>query len=173
MKRITALPSVLLLVGSLCFNAAQAEGVANYIGLGVGTTETSYDDIPGEVDLEVLVLQLGVWITDNISLEARMGTGIDDDSTGSVDVDVESIGGLFGLYHWKLGEHASIYGIAGRSRASLKFSQGGSSDQDKDNGVSYGAGIKLSILNVEYLRYLDTDDIEIDSVNASLIYTFD
>ncbi len=172
-KRITVLSSILFLFSGMYFNIAQAESGDSYIGIGVGTADTSIGDVPGDVDLDVLLLRLGVWITDNISLEARVGTGIDDDSTGSVDLEVESIGGLYGTYHWNLGKHASVYGIAGRSRASVKFSQGGSSDQDTDNGVSYGAGIKLSILSLEYMRYLDTSDVEADAIGVSLRYTFD
>ena len=173
MNKFIALPSILILISYTYFNVAQAEGRNTYIGIQYGSANTSFSGIPSDVDLDFLTLQLGVWMTDNASIEVRIGTGNGDDSIGPVDLEIESIGGLYGTYHWNLGNHASIYGIAGWSDAALKVSGGGSSDQDDENGLSYGAGMRFSILSVEYMRYLDTSDVEADAVSVGLHYTFE
>lgn len=173
MKKTIALPSLLLLISFIRFDVAQAEGWDSYIGIGAGTSDTSIDDLSDNVDLDVLVLQFGIWMSENNSIELRMGKGIGDDSVGPVDAEIESIGGLYGTYHWHLGNHFSVYGIAGWSRASAKSSVNGDSDQDDENGLSYGAGMKISIVNVEFMRYLDTSEVEADAVSVGLHYNFD
>ena len=55
----------------------------------------------------------------------------------------------------------------------LKASSGNGSAQDDENGLSYGAGMKFSILSIEYIRYLDTSDVEVDAVSVGLQYTFE
>ena len=173
MKKINAFLSLFLLVSFMCLNAAKAQGQDGYIGIAAGTADTSIDDLSDDVDLDALVLQLGVWMTENNSVELRMGKGIDDDSAGPVDVEIESIGGLYGTYYWHLGNHLSAYGIAGWSRASAKFSSAAGSDQEDENGLSYGAGIKVSVLVIEFMRYLDTTEVEADVISAGLRYNFD
>ena len=74
---------------------------------------------------------------------------------------------------WNLGSQLSVYGIAGGSRAFVKVSGNGGSVQEDDNGLSYGAGIKVSILRIEYMSYLDTSEIEADVVSVGMLYTFD
>lgn len=173
MKIIIALPLIFLLFSFMCFNVAQAEGRDSYIGIGAGTADTAIDGLSDDLDLEAIVLQLGVWMTDNISIEIRMGKGIGDDSVGAADVEIESVGGLYGTYHWNLGNQLSVYGIAGGSRASVKVTGSGGSVQDDENSLSYGAGIKISILSIEYMRYLDTSEVEADVASVGLLYEFD
>jgi opacity protein-like surface antigen len=173
MKTIATFLAVLALVSYPYLNVAQAEGANTYIGIGAGSADTSLDCTSCDVDLDFLVLQLGVWTTDNTSIEIRMGKGSGDDSIGPLDIELESFGGLYGTYHWNLGNHASVYGIAGWSTASLKVSSGNDSLQDDEDGLSYGAGMKFSILSVEYIRYLDTSDVEADAVSVGLHYTFE
>lgn len=172
-KKTIALPSILLLVSLAGFNVAQARGMDSYIGIQGGTADASFDGVSGDVDLDFMMLQLGIWLTDEVSAELRMGKGFGDDSIGSVDVELESIGGLYATYHWHMGDQFSVYGIAGWSQASGKFSGPGGSDQADDNGPSLGAGLKISIVSVEFMRYLDTSDVEIDAVSVGLQYTFD
>ena len=154
-------------------SVVQAEGLDGYIGLGAGTAETSIDGLSEDVDLDALTLQLGAWMTENISIELRMGKGIGDDSVGAADAEIENIGGLYGTYHWHLGNQLSVYGIAGGSRASVKLSGNGGSDQDYDNDLSYGAGIKISIISIEYMSYLDTSEVEANVLAVGLLYTLD
>jgi len=172
-KRIIALLSIVLQICYMYFNVAQAEARDSYIGIQIGSADTSFDGISSDVDLDFLMIQLGVWMDDNTSIELRMGKGRGDDSIGPLDLNIESIGGMYVAYHWDLGKQASIYGIAGGSSASAKFSVSSGSDQDDYYSLSYGAGMKFSILSVEYMHYLDTTEVEADAVSVGLHYAFD
>lgn len=172
MKKIIAFPCILLLVAHPCFITAHAQGRDSYIGIGAGIADTSIDGLSEDVDLEALVLQLGVWFTGNSSLELRIGKGIGEDSVGTAEAEIESLGGLYGTYHWHLGDQLSVYGIAGMTRASTKITVGNVSGQDNESGLSYGVGMKISIVSIEFMRYLDTSEVEADAVSVGLLYEF-
>ncbi len=150
--------------------AARSKDTDTYIGIQFGSSDTSLDDLP-EVDLELGLFQLGVWASEEVSLEIRTGIGFGDDTVRGIDLELESLYGAYGLYHYHISELASLYGAVGISRASLKASVPGSSDQDNDHGLSYGVGAKFSIFSVEYMRYLDTSEIAVDAVSVGVHYT--
>jgi hypothetical protein len=151
--------------------AAEREGADTYIGLQFGVADTSIDDFSG--DLDYGLLQLGVWANEEASIEFRTGLGTSRESSGGIDYEIESLYGLYGLYHYHLGEMASIYGALGGSRVTLKTSIAGDSVQEYENGLSYGVGAKLSVFTLEYLRYLDTTDLTVDTLSLGVQYTFD
>jgi len=152
--------------------AARSKDYDTYIGIQFGSADTSLDGLP-DVDLDYGLLQLGVWASEEVSLELRAGTGIGDDTIRGVDLELESLYGMYGLYHYHISELASLYGAVGISRASLKASVPGSSDQDNDWGLSYGVGAKFSIFIIDYMRYLDTSEITVDAVSVGVHYTFE
>lgn len=173
MKKILALSSTLVLISYMFFNVAQAEGADTYVGIQYGSADTTVGGVPNDFDLEFLALQIGVWVSDNTSLELRMGKGNGKHSAGGYDLEIESMGGLYGTYHWPLGDQASIYGIAGWSTASFKLSQGATGNQEDENDISYGVGVKISVLSVEYMSYLDNSNVKADVVSVALQYGFD
>ena len=151
--------------------AAEREGADTYIGLQFGVADTSIDNFSD--DLDYSLLQLGIWANEEASIEFRTGVGTSVESSGGIDYEIESLYGLYGLYHYHLGEMASIYGALGASRVTLKASIPGDSLQEFQNGLSYGVGAKLSVFTLEYMRYLDTTDISVDTVSLGVQYTFD
>lgn len=155
------------------FNITEAAGSRDtdtYIGIQFGSADTSLDELP-EADLDIGLIHLGVWASEEVSLEIRTGTGIDDDTVRGIELELESLYGVYGLYHYHISELASLYGAVGISKASLKASVSGSSDQDNDHGLSYGVGVKFSIFSVEFMRYLDTNEFEVDAVSVGVHYT--
>ena len=154
-------------------SAAQREGADTYIGLQLGTSESSIDDVSGDLDFDFGLLQLGVWASEEISLEFRTATGNGDDTSDGIEFELENLYGLYGLYHYHLGEIVSIYGALGISRVTLKGSTTGASDQESEDGLSYGVGAKLSMFTLEFMRYLDTTDVTVDAVSLGVQYTFD
>ena len=148
--------------------AAEREGADTYIGLQFGVADTSVDTFSD--DLDYSLLQLGIWANEETSIEFRTGVGTSRESSGGIDYEIESLYGLYGLYHYPLGEIASIYGALGASRVTLKTSISG---QEYENGMSYGVGAKLSVFTLEYMRYLDTIDLSVDTLSLGVQYTFD
>jgi hypothetical protein len=151
--------------------AAEGEGADTYIGLQFGVADTSTEGFSD--DLDYSLLQLGIWANEEVSVEFRTGLGTSRESSGGIDYEIESLYGLYGLYHYHLGEMASIYGALGGSRVTLKTSIAGDSVQEYENGLSYGVGAKLSVFTLEYLRYLDTTDLTVDTLSLGVQYTFD
>jgi hypothetical protein len=128
-KSIVALLAIFALADPGIANAGSSEGADTYIGLGFGNSDVSIDGI-SDLDFDVALLQLGVWVSDDISLEIRTGSGMSDDTVQGVKFEIESVYGLYGLYHFHLSEFASLYGALGLSRATLKTSAAGDSSQE-------------------------------------------
>jgi len=93
-KSIVALLAIFALADPGIANAASSEGADTYIGLGFGNSDVSVDGI-SDLDLDVTLLQVGVWVSDEISLEIRTGRGSNDDTVQGVDYEIEA---LYGLY---------------------------------------------------------------------------
>ena len=172
MKGIVALLAIFALGGSTIANATSSEGADTYIGIQFANSDVSVDGA-SELDLDVTLFQLGVWVSDEISLELRTGRGSNDETVQGVDFEIEALYGMYGLYHFNFSDIASVYGAVGLSRLTLKASAAGGSNQEDENGFSYGVGAKLSIFSVEFMRYLDNNEVEADVVSVGLQYTFD
>jgi len=63
--------------------------------------------------------------------------------------------------------------VAGYSQVSFKGSLGNASDQDDEDGFSYGVGVEVYGFNVEYMQYLDTSDLEVGAVAVGYNYKFE
>ena len=172
----------LLAVCLLAFvTSAYAERPANplkgYLGIQYGAMELSGDAVDGDIDIDYGILRIGVRVNENIAIEGRLGTGNDDDKSGGVKYELESIGGVYGLYHFRLNPDLSVYGILGWSAAEVKGSintvTGHLSDQEDDDGLSYGAGVEFYGISIEAMRYLDTSDITADAVAVGYTYYFE
>ena len=66
-----------------------------------------------------------------------------------------------------------IFSLMMVSRLTLKASGLGSSEQEDENGLSYGVGAKISIFSFEFMRYIDNNEVEADVVSVGVQYTFD
>ncbi|MCG6890735.1 MAG: porin family protein [Gammaproteobacteria bacterium] len=171
MKKIVVLVAIFSLAGSAPANAAPAEVRDTYIGLQFGNSDVAFN-AESDLDLDLTLLQFGIWVSDDISLEGRSARGGNADTIQGVDYEIESIYGLYGLYHFHFGEFASLYASAGMSRAVLKTSVPGVSEQQEESSFSYGVGAKLSVFSIDFMRYMDIDEMEIDVVSVGLQYTF-
>lgn len=134
----------------------------SYIGFHLG--EADVDD----VDLDYYLIRMGVEVDDHIDLELRYGRGSNEQDYGGIDFEIESIGGLYGLYHVGI-----LYGIAGWSSGTVKASLMGQNIQIEEDSFSYGVGLEFLGFNVEWMQYIDTSDIEADAVSIGYSYYFE
>ena len=145
------------------FTTAHAEQPVNplkgYLGVQYGTLELSGDAVDDDIDIEYGIIRIGVTLNENIAVEGRLGAGNDDDRSGGIKYELESIGGIYGLYHFRMSPDASVYAIAGWSAGEVKGTidtpTGRQSDQEDDDGLSYGVGVELFGVSIEAMRYLD------------------
>ena len=160
---------ILILTGFFFVTPVQAEDIRGYIGLQFGQLDAETDV---DVELDATLARLGFTTEHDWGLEVRTGLGSSDDSVGTVDVELERIYGIYGLYHLFLNERVSFYGALGYSKVTLKVSSDTNSTQPEDNGLSYGVGFEAYGFNVEYMQYIDTTDIDASAVAVGYNYHF-
>ena len=118
-------------------------------------------------------MRLGVYVTPAMTLDLRYGDGIDDDTLMGVDFSIDRIAGLYALYHFEISSAFSIYGLLGYSEADLKAeASGGSVIEDKDD-ISYGIGLDIGNINIEYTQYLEGSDYEVNAASIGYTYHFE
>ena len=168
---ILLLVSVPIVSVSAFFSPAHAgNDRTTYIGVQLGVLEA--DDGNLEFEADYGLFRIGIMPTENTALEYRIGTGRSADTVGGVTFELENVYGLYGLYHINFSENASIYGVAGFSKVSVKASSNNSSDQDDDQGFSLGIGAQVYGINVEYMQYLDTTDLDVRALAVGYNYKF-
>lgn len=171
MKNIVVLLAIFTLGGSALVNAAPAEVGDTYTGFQFGNSDVSFNG-ESDIDLDLALLQFGVWVSDDIALEVRTARSSNEDTIQGIDYEIESIYGMYGLYHFHFSEVASLYAAAGLSRATLKGSVPGNSEQQDESSISYGIGAKFSVFSIEFMRYMEIDEMEVDVVSVGIQYTF-
>ena len=177
----TVLAASLLLLTKTA--AAGSEG-ETYFGLQYGVGNYDEEGISETYEPTLLTARLGYYLTPNFTIEGRIGTGMDDDTHSlpefgdrDATLELDRMFGIYGTAHFNITESSSIYGLLGASKvkgtASLDDFPGLDSSED-NSSVSYGVGADIGIggnwaLNIEYVRYLDKEDFDLDvgSVGAS------
>jgi len=181
---------LIALVGSLFLvtkaGVAGTEG-ENYFGLQYGYGNYDDDAISETYEPTLLVGRFGRFLTPNFSVEGRLGFGLEDDTHnlpefGNRDatLEIETLFGIYGTGHINITESSSIYGVLGASNvegtASISSIRGLESTED-NSSVSYGIGADIGIgsswsLNIEYMRYLDKDDFNLDAAIVGATFDF-
>jgi len=158
-----------------------------YFGLQYAEGDYEEDGISETFNPTLLVGRFGRFLTPNFSIEGRLGFDQDDDTQnlpelGNRDatLELERLYGLYGTGHINITESSSIYGVLGFSEvkgtASIPSIPGLESTEE-NSSVSYGIGADIGIgsswaLNIEYIRYLDDDDFDLDVTNVGATFRF-
>lgn len=169
------LPAVLLALAGNSFAAS----LGPYGGIQYSSVE---DD--ENTELGLLSARLGTFLTDNLSAEVRIGTGVKDhseyDSTLATKFTVEA-DQLIGAYlRGGVFVSPSVYPyvIVGYSQLDYTVSIDGlGSMSDDESGTSLGLGIEFFVgknlgLTLEAMRLLDEEDIELDAITLGLSARF-
>lgn len=148
-----------------------ANAGSNYVGLQYAVVNVDFDGI-GDVDPTALVGKLGYFFTDNVAIEGRLGIGLEDDDILGVDVDIEHLYGIYGVFHASNNIETTFYGVLGFTDAEAEFSgPGGSADGD-ESSFSFGVGANISGFNIEYMSYIDEDDTEATAISIGYTAQF-
>lgn len=126
-------------------------------------------------------LKVGTAINKNFAVEARLGTGLSDDSISvlgtSVDIKVDNFFGVYAKGILPLSDVVSVYGLAGYTRGELTVEALGQSSSDSDSDFSYGLGAdfalsKTASLGVEWARLFKGSDYKVNSLSLSVSFKF-
>ncbi len=160
---------ILLAVLATPLHAAQGDtyGVVQFAMADVDT------DL-GDADPTALVGRFGKFMTDNVSVEGRFGIGLSDDETEflgiDVDIDIETVFGVYLLGHASPSGGNSFYGLIGITRGEIEASALGESDSDSETDLSFGLGVNIGRFNIEFVNYIDEDDVEATAISLGYIF---
>jgi len=114
-----------------------------------------------------------VMATPFLGIEARAGFGVDDDTINGVDVSVDNFYGGYGTFNLANESPITPYAVLGFTRVEAEVG----SVKDDDSDVSYGLGANMEFApnlsgNLEYMRYYDDDNVELDGIGVGLQFNF-
>jgi len=171
-------------IAAASFALVSSSAFANSAGTGyVGglLSHYSYDEsgVSETLNPTGITVRGGYFLVDNFALEARLGTGLSDDSVNGLPVDLE-LDQLFGVYavgHLPVNNAFSFYGILGFSYAEATVSAPGVSVTADDDGFSFGAGVQVNFTpqvsgQLEYVSYLNKSDYDLNAASIGLSYNF-
>ena len=163
-------------------STAWAGGVAGQSYLGIDYGVVSYEEAGvEEANPDVLGARFGVYFTDNLALETRVAIGTTADTVYAggvpVDVEIDSLAGVYGVGHLPLSRYSSIYGLVGYSHGQVTASVPGYSVTDSESGLSFGFGADIGLnratsLNVDYTQYLDGTDYDVSALSVGMTFKF-
>ena len=166
MKKLS--PVLLLLLTSNTFAYEMGD---SYVGVQLGGSNLEIDGLD-DVENTYGLVRLGVYLNSAMALELRYGEGVDDDTLMGVDYSIDRIAGLYALYHLELSSAFSIYGLIGYSEVDLKAEANGGSVIEKEDDISYGIGLDLGNINIEYTQVLEGSNYEVDAASIGYTYHF-
>ncbi len=136
----------------------------------------TYDEDGDEAEPTALIARYGQFLNNWFAIEGRIGFGLEDDSleVGSLDIDVkvEHIIGLYGVFHTGSISIASLYGIVGYTQIDLEGSAHGITIDENANGLSYGLGVNIGSLSIEYMDYIEDDYYDVTAISLGYIFRF-
>jgi outer membrane immunogenic protein len=170
----------------------------SYVGGNLAHATVPFDGLEDDATLTAALVRLGGMASDYIGVEARFGFGGDTytyrENIGGLyklDTSINHIGGVyftarapFWELPYDLGEmYAQGYlGVANSQLEINATTCTGSvcnedTEREDETGASFGAALGVRVLPqvslaLEYMQYLDKDDVELSTVEAGIMYHF-
>lgn len=152
-----------------------------YIGAQYGLIS---EDEPGfeTSNPTAIIGRFGNFINRDISVEGRIGVGVQDDTTHDFGIDftldIDSILGVYAVGHLNLEGPSSLYGLIGFTRVEATASAPGfGSDTSSENGLSFGVGADIGVgnnaaINIEYIQYLNKSDVDLTALGLGFTFNY-
>ena len=155
----------------------------DYFGLNLSKTELDTDVLGEDPSMTALYLRGGTAITDYFDAELRLGIGVGNDqqdTPGAAIATEAEVAGMAGGYvrgHISVTDYLSPYVIVGWTHMEIGISGPGANSDEKEDGLSYGAGVDINLsevfgFNIEYMTWSDNDDAELTGLSAGVIFNF-
>lgn len=152
-----------------------------YVGGLLHRTTYSEDGL-GEVSPTAFGAKVGMPVNKNFSVEARLSTGLADDTVdetiiGPVAIEIDSLAGVYAKAILPLSEQASLYGLIGYTRAKLTAEAQGITGSASESDVSLGLGAEFSMpdgtsLSFEYAQLVKGDGFKLTGLTVGLSFKF-
>ncbi|SFR44881.1 outer membrane insertion C-terminal signal [Marinobacter daqiaonensis] len=169
--------------GSLLLGATQASADMYKSGggslyAGANYTFLNVDGSGIDADLGMMSAKVGAKVSPYLGVEARGGFGVADDSIGGgTDLELNALYGGYVTLNVDNPSTVTPYVIAGLTRYDYEVSGPGGTATEDESDFSYGIGIDMAFSdalsgNLEYMRYGDKDDVELDGLALGVTVSF-
>jgi len=166
----------------LASSCAAAYAAGPFVGLNYSQYELDIEAADESLTPTGATVRAGAEFNDLFALEFRAGTGIESDQRssglGTAEFDVDRLYGGYFRLSVPVAELFRPYAIVGysESRGTTSVRSGGvlvSRSTDTVGDESYGVGVDASLagaigFNVEYMRYLDKDDYDLNAISVGI-----
>ncbi|MDX1452580.1 MAG: porin family protein [Oleiphilaceae bacterium] len=152
-----------------------------YASVDIGFYGLESDNGNFEADLTHISGRVGGYLNDNLALEARLGTGVTDDTINEgiftdTDISLRYLVGAYMRIGAKAGDQLFPYLLLGFTRADFETETGSNSSNDAETDTSYGAGIDFNLsgltVALEYANLVDKNDSTYSGFSIGLKSTF-
>lgn len=148
-----------------------------YVGGGYTGATIDSNDVNKDADVGVLFGRGGYQINQNIAVEARLGTGVEDDRIDGVKIEADDFYGAYVKAGLPTSSGLYPYVLLGMTHAKIKLSGPGGHASDSSSDLSYGLGVdywfnKQISAGLEYAKFYDKDGVDIDGFTFGMNYKF-
>ncbi|WP_415912850.1 porin family protein [Neptuniibacter sp. QD37_11] len=134
----------------------------------------------GGYDANPLVVSLGAGyeIMDNVSVEGKVGFGVDDDADQGLDADVNYMASVFVKADYDLTDEFSANARVGLSHVDVDFDAPGIHENDDVTGLGYGIGVSYQPKGTQweysagYDVLVDGHDFNAESLSVTVSYKY-
>lgn len=145
--------------------AAQAQ-IGPYAGVMISRAEVNH------ADLTTLGYKLGFQASQNLAVEARLGTGLFDDRMAGWTYEIDNYAGAYAKLMLPLNHQFAAYAIGGYSHAEGKVHRGNYMNSWSESDFSAGLGLDMRLAqnvsaSLEWLNLVDDVDLLSFGVNFS------
>lgn len=148
-----------------------------YLGAGYTDASIDFDVIDKDADIGVLFARAGYQINQNIAVEGRLGTGVDDDEIYGVEVELKDTYGVYVKAGFPTQSGLYPYALLGMTHVKVKASGFGGSETDSDSDISYGIGADYWFnstvsAGLELANLYDKDGDEVTGITFGMNFRF-
>ncbi|TQV73661.1 porin family protein [Aliikangiella marina] len=162
-----------LKLAALVVAATMSSSVLADSYFGVNYVDAKVDFGFADASPSAVMMKYGSYMGENFSLEGRLAFGLSDDTTFGVDIEVDQMLGLYGVYNFQPDGDFNPYVMIGYTDGEI--SADGVSGSESDFSFGLGADIAVgetSAINLEYATFLDKDGVEISGISAGFTWNF-
>lgn len=178
MKKLALIVTALLVSTNA---GAESLKSRSYVGGNIANLSYSETTISDDLSLWSGYARFGAQFEDYVSLEWRIGTGLQDDEVnifGSrVDANLDMFYGAYLLGAIPISKSIYPYALIGYTKGKMELNGDGLTIESEESDVSFGVGININLphnfaINAEYTRYLKKKGVEVSGPTAGFIYYF-
>ncbi|MDF1630285.1 MAG: porin family protein [Alcanivoracaceae bacterium] len=170
----------------LAASCSAANAAGPFVGLNYSQYELDIDAANESLTPTGATVRAGAELSDIFALEVRAGTGLEADTRSSglntAEFEMDRLYGGYFRMSVPIADVFRPYAILGysESRGTTSIRSGGvlvSRSTDTAGDESYGVGVDASLagaigFNVEYMRYLDKDDYDLNAISVGIRSAF-